>query len=507
MSFGSICSFGRLAVFGALAISAAALQAQGGAVGVFSGHQDVGTVLHAGSAEFDAAKNSYTVAGSGENMWFASDNFHYVWKKVTGDVALTAEIELLGATGDHHRKAALMMRQTLEGDAMTASLAVHADGLTSLQFRDAAGAAMREVQSNVPAPTKVRIEKRGDFIYAFVVGKDGKLHPSGAATRVQFTGEFYLGLGVCAHNKDAVQTAVFHNVRLEQLAPPKGNLVLLSTLEAVPVAGDRRVQYVAQAHFEAPNWTPDGKAWIFNQDGLLNRLEVGGSEPTVIPTSPENKCNNDHGFSPDGKWIAISDMTDPVKRSQIYIVAATGGTPRLITPNGPSYWHGWSPDGHTLAFAAVREGKFDIFTIPSDGGGETRLTSAPGTNDGPEYTRDGKWIYFNSERTGHMQIWRMREDGSDQEQFIADETSDWFPHFSPDGQWMTFLAYEKGVTGHPPLKNVELRLMDLRDKKVRVLATLLGGQGTINVPSWSPDSKKIAYVSYEQLPEEDLDVQ
>jgi len=507
MSAGSFRSVANFAVYAALVLTAVALPAQGGPVGIFSGHQDVGTVLHAGSAEFDAAKNAYTVAGSGENMWFASDNFHYVWKKVSGDVALTAEIALLGATGDNHRKAALMMRQTLEGDAMTASLAVHADGLTSLQFRDVAGADMREVQTNVSAPAKVKIEKRGDFIYAFVVGKDGKLRPSGAATRVQFSGEFYIGLGVCAHNKDAVQTAVFQNVRLEQLAPPKGKLVLLSTLEAVPVAGDRRVQYVAAAHFEAPNWTPDGKAWIFNQDGLLNRLEVGGSEATIVPTSPENKCNNDHGFSPDGKSIAISDMTDPVKRSQIYIVPATGGTPRLITPNGPSYWHGWSPDGHTLAFAAVRDGKFDIFTIPSDGGGETRLTSATGTNDGPEYTRDGKWIYFNSERTGHMQIWRMREDGSNQEQFIVDETSDWFPHFSPDGQWMTFLAFEKGVTGHPPLKNVEIRLMNLKDKKVRVLATLFGGQGTINVPSWSPDGKKIAYVSYEQLPEEDLDVE
>jgi len=504
MSVGSLRSVGRLAVFAALALAAVALPAQGGPVGIFTGHQDVGTVLHAGSAEFDAQKNAYTVTGSGENMWFASDNFHYAWKKVSGDVALTAEVALLGTTGDNHRKAALMMRQTLEGDAMAASLAMHADGLTSLQFRDAAGTDMREVQTNVSAPGKVRIEKRGDFVYAFVVGKDGKLHPSGAATRIQFSGEFYIGLGVCAHNKDAVQTAVFSNVHLEQLAPPKGKLVLLSTLETVPVAGDRRVQYVAAAHFEAPNWTPDGKAWIFNQDGLLNRLEAGGSEPAIVPTSPEDHCNSDHGFSPDGQSIAISDMSDPVKRSQIYIVKATGGTARLITPNGPSYWHGWSPDGHTLAFAAVRDGKFDIFTIPSDGGGETRLTNAPGTNDGPEYTRDGKWIYFNSERTGLMQIWRMREDGSDQEQFIVDETSDWFPHFSPDGQWMTFLAYEKSVTGHPALKNVEIRLMNLKYKKVRVLARLFGGQGTINVPSWSPDSKKIAYVSYEQLPEEDL---
>lgn len=503
----SIRILGRVGLAAAMTCAALQGNAQSGSLGIFTGHQDVGTVLHSGAAEFDAAHNTYTVSGSGENMWFASDNFHYVWTKASGDVALTAEIALLGSTGDNHRKAFLMLRQTLDSDGVAVDLAVHADGLTSLQFRDTKGADMREVQTNVSAPHRVRIEKRGDFIYAFVPGADGKLHPSGASTRVPFDGEFYIGIGVCAHNKDAVQQAVFSNVKLEQLAAPRGKMVLLSTLEAVPVAGDRRVQYVATAHFEAPNWTPDGKAWIFNQDGMLRRLEVGGTEPAVIPTSPQNHCNNDHGFSPDGQSMAISDMSDPVKRSQIYIVPASGGTPRLITPNGPSYWHGWSPDGHTLAFAAVREGKFDIFTIPSDGGGETRLTSAQGTNDGPEYTRDGRWIYFNSERTGHMQIWRMREDGSDQEQFIFDETSDWFPHFSPDGQWMTFLAYEKGVTGHPPLKNVEIRLMSLKDRKVRVLASLLGGQGTINVPSWSPDSRKIAYVSYEQLPEEELTIE
>jgi len=507
MSAFSFRLFACFSAVVALATAAVALPAQSASVGIFAGHQDVGTVLHDGSAQFDSARNAYTVSGSGENMWFASDNFQYVWKKVSGDVAFTADIALLGATGDNHRKAFLMLRQTLDTDAISTDLAVHGDGLTSLQFRSAPGADMREVQTNVSAPSKVRIEKRGDFIYAFVVGADGKLHPSGASTRVPLTGEFYIGLGVCAHNKDAVQKAVFSNVTIEQLAPPKGDPVLISTIEVVPIAGDRRVQYVAAAHFEAPNWTPDGKAWIFNQEGTLRRLEVGGSEPTVVPTSPQNKCNNDHGFSPDGKWMAISDMSDPVKRSQIYIFPAGGGTPRLITPNGPSYWHGWSPDGHTLAFAAVRDGKFDIFTIPSDGGGETRLTSAVGTNDGPEYTHDGQWIYFNSERTGHMQIWRMREDGSDQEQFIFDDNSDWFPHFSPDGQWMTFIAYEPGVKGHPPLKNVEIRLMNLKDKKVRVLASLLGGQGTINVPSWSPDSKKIAYVSYEQLPAEDLAAQ
>ena len=177
-----------------------------------------------------------------------------------------------------------------------------------------------------------------------------------------------------------------------------------------------------------------------------------------------------------------------------------GGAPRRITKNAPSYWHGWSPDGATLAFVGQRNGNFDIYTIPVTGGEETRLTTAKGLDDGPEYSPDGRYIYFNSDRTGRMQIWRMRADGSAQEQITSDEFNNWFPHISPDGRWMVFLTYEKEVTGHPENKNVMLRLMSLEDKKLSLLAKLLGGQGTINVPSWSPDSKRIAFVSYELIP-------
>jgi Tol biopolymer transport system component len=263
---------------------------------------------------------------------------------------------------------------------------------------------------------------------------------------------------------------------------------------------------VAAAHFEAPNWSRDGKFLIFNQDGTLHRLAFDGSAPTLIPTAPQVHCNNDHGISPDGQFLAISDQTTDDRKSRVYIVPIAGGTPRPITPNAPSYWHGWSPDGKTLAFTGERNGNFDIYSIPAAGGDETRLTSAEGLDDGPEYSPDGAWIYFNSERTGHMQIWRMKADGSEQEQVITEESNDWFPHISPDGQWMVFLAYEKGVTGHPGGKDVELRLMSMKDKSTKVLAKLFGGQGTINVPSWSPNSLKLAFVSYEQLPEEALNL-
>lgn len=495
--------FIRLSIAALMSLTPALVLAQSLPHGIFTDHQDVGTVLHPGSVVYDEVNHSYTVSGSGENMWFGIDDFHFVWKKVSGDVALTADIAFLGAGGNPHRKAVLMIRQTLDGDSPGVDVAVHGVGLTSLQFRDAAGVNTREVESNISAPKTLRIEKRGDFFYAFVSGKDGKLQPAGASTKLALTGDFYVGIGVCSHDKDVVEKAVFSNVVLDQLPPASGKTVLVSSLETISVAStDRHVEYVAAAHFEAPNWSRDGKFLIFNQDGTLRRLAFDGSEPTVIPTAPQIHCNNDHGISPDGQSLAISDQTSDDHKSRVYIVPIAGGTPRLITPNAPSYWHGWSPDGKTLAFTAQRGDNFDIYSIPVSGGDETRLTNAPGLDDGPEYSPDGAYIYFNSERTGHMQIWRMKPDGADQEQVTADDRNDWFPHVSPDGQSMVFIAYEKGVTGHPPNKDVELRLMSLSDKKVRVLAKLFGGQGTINVPSWSPDGLKLAFVSYEQLPEE-----
>ncbi|MDA0708966.1 MAG: hypothetical protein O3B73_02000 [bacterium] len=272
-----------------------------------------------------------------------------------------------------------------------------------------------------------------------------------------------------------------------------------SYLEIMTVkTGERRVVFEMNDHFEAPNWSRNGSSLIYNSHGRLYRLPVAGGEPEVIDTGHAIKCNNDHGLSPDGAWLAISDSSIG-GQSQVYVLPSGGGQPRLVTPLSPSYWHGWSPDGKTLAYTGRRDDNYDIYTVPIGGGEEMRLTTAPELDDGPDYTPDGQWIYFNSARTGIMRIWRVRPDGSEQTQVTFDDAyADWFPHPSPDGQHLVFLSYDKSVEGHPKNKDVALRIMPLSGvEPARVIAELFGGQGTINVPSWSPDSSEFAFVRYE----------
>jgi TolB protein len=255
-----------------LPLVSTAARAAAPSLGIFQDHQDVGTVLHPGSVEYNPAQQTYTISGSGANMWFGEDDFHYLWTKVSGDVSLTADISFAGETGNNHRKAVLMIRQSLDANSAAVDVARHGDGLTSLQYRDATGTNTHEVESNVSAPRTVRIEKRGDYFYAFVAGKDGKLQVSGAATKLALTGPFYIGIGVCAHDKDVVEKAVFSNVKLTTLPAATGKALLYSTLETITVAStDRRVAYVAPVHFEAPNWSRDGAFLIFNSEGKIRR--------------------------------------------------------------------------------------------------------------------------------------------------------------------------------------------------------------------------------------------
>ena len=471
-------------------------------LGMFTADTDIGTPRHAGSAQYDAAQQAYTVGGGGVNMWFTNDACHFVWKKVSGDVTLSADIAFVGTSSEPHRKACLMVRQSLEADSPYADAVLHGNGLTSLQYRETKGGLTREIESNVNAPRRLRVEKHGKYVSISVAGEGEALHPAGGSFRLELEEPFYVGLAVCAHNDKAFETAVFSKVELVEAVPAtNAGLHLVSTLETIAIASkDRRVVWWTNYLFEAPNWSRDGKSLFFNSRGRMYRVPATNGEPQVIDTGFAIKCNNDHGLSPDGTQLAVSDQSQGDKHSRIYTLPSGGGAPKLMTPAGPSYWHGWSPDGKTLAYCAERNGEFDIYTIPVAGGPETRLTTAPGLDDGPDYSPDGQFIYFNSERTGRMQVWRMKADGSQQEAVTTDEWNNWFPHPSPNGRWVAFLSYAPDVKGHPANQDVMLRLLSVKDGKIEVLAKLFGGQGTINVPSWSPDSSKLAFVSYQLAP-------
>jgi Tol biopolymer transport system component len=266
---------------------------------------------------------------------------------------------------------------------------------------------------------------------------------------------------------------------------------------------ERKVLCTFPVKIEAANWTPDGKYLIYNSEGKLFRIDIRHPERIEqINSGFAVRCNNDHVLSASGKRIAISHGTKEDGRSRIYILPAGGGTPQLVTPMAPSYLHGWSPDEKCLSYCAQRNENYDVYIIPAEGGEEIRLTDAEGLDDGPEYSPDGKHIWFNSTRTGLMQVWRMKADGAEQTQMTFDEDyNSWFPHVSPDGRQVVFLSYRKSDVApgdHPANKEVVLRLMPSAGGKPVTIVELFGGQGTLNVQSWSPDSRKFAFVSYEK---------
>ena len=281
----------------------------------------------------------------------------------------------------------------------------------------------------------------------------------------------------------------------------------ISILETVDVhTEERTVLHAFDFVVEAPNWTRDGRYLVYNAKRRLYTYELATGEIHEIDTRFAIDCNNDHVLSPDNTQLAVSHFTNKDATSRVYILPFEGGEPMLITEKGPSYLHGWSPDGERLAYCAERNGQYDVYTISVNGGPETQLTNLPGLDDGAEYAPDGKDIWFCSTRTGLMQVWRMKIDGSEQTQMLKEDANCWFPHVSPDGQWVVYIAYGKNdvdAGDHPPNKNVELRLIPAEGGDARSIVKLFGGQGTMNVNSWSPDNRTIAFVSY-RLKEKDL---
>jgi hypothetical protein len=503
--FAALSSFFLMVCFQPAALPA---QTAGASLGIFEGQSDVGSVMPAGTAVYDAASGVYTLTSAGANLWSTADGFHFVWKKLAGDVVLTADIAFPVTTGhsNPHRKGVLILRQTLDADSVYADAAQHGSGLMALQYRPKKGATTQDIEMTVANPGRLRLEKRGDTITMFLSKAGEPLHQVGASIKLHFDGTFYAGIGLCSHDKDVVEKATFAHVEVTKPAPATGaKLALYSTLQTIGIQDSDRpaaMVYTGRESFDAPVWTKDGSSLIFSRGGKLWKIPVEGGTPTAIETGAAEHCGGSHGLSPDGKWLAATCSMPGSPEARIYMVPVTGGAPRRVTEHPDSYFHTWSPDGKTIAFARPSHGSGNIYAISVEGGEETALTTGNGISDDPDYSADGKYIYFNSDRAGGlMQIWRMRADGSQPEQLTFDEYNNWTPHPSPDGKSVLILSFDKSVTGHPANKDVTLRILTPNDGKIRTLVNLVGGSGTDNVNNWAPDGAHFAFVSYQMLPE------
>ncbi len=511
MQLKPVCLTFSLALFLSLPLAFAQSQA----VGVFEGQSDVGSVVPPGTASLDSASGVYTIHSAGANLWGTTDGFHFLWKKIQAMCRLTAEIDFPEKTGAHneHRKAILIFRQTLDADGAYVDAAQHGVGLTALQFRETEGATTQSIELNIDPPQRLRLEKHGDEFTMFVSLHGEPLHQMGAATKMHLDEPFYAGIGLSAHDPNAVETATFTHLELKPLAEPAATpqMALFSSLKAIEIdPGARRaiVAYTTKARAMAPNWSRDGKWLIFDQDGKMFRvaadgLRVGNGPAEQINTGDATGCNGSHGLSPDGKWLAITCTMVSNPGNRVYIIPTSGGEPRLVTANPDSYFHTWSPDGKTIVFTRPSHGRGNIYAISVDGGTETALTTGSGMSDDPDYSPDGKFIYFNTDRWGGMQIARMNADGGGVEQVTHDNFRNWTPHASPDGKSIVYIAYPPDITTHAANKDVALHILSTSDGSIRVLTNFVGGDGSMNVPNWSPDSKGLAFVSYEFLPADD----
>lgn len=493
--------------------------AQNSPIGIFDSQQDIGYVKHAGSSAYDPGTQSYTIKGSGANIWFNEDQFHYTYRKISGDFILTADFAFTGDTVNAvgHRKIGWMVRESVAADAVSFNGCSHIDGLIAAQWREMKGAFMQDPQGEVFSAKRglqtMQLERKGKTLIMRMANVGEPLQFVGKHDLVDLKDTVLAGIYICSHDSNTLASARVWNVRIDQPvenpyypnpleAKPPPKEVMGSRLEIIDIAdGSRKVIYESKGTFEAPNWMPDGKKLLFNDHGLLYTIPIEGGVPEKLNTGSATRLNNDHGISFDGKLLAISSSREgmPGGGSTVYVLPLAGGEPKLLTEQTPSYWHGWNPNNKEVCFVAQRGSRiYNLYKQDIHSGKEVQLTfNNKGHVDGPEYSPDGKWIYYNANPTGTMQIWRMKPDGSGQEQITFDQYNNWFPHISPDGKWIAYISFLPDINpnSHPTYQRVTLRLMPAAGGSPRVIAYLYGGQGTLNAPSWSPDSKKFAFVS------------
>ena len=431
-------------------------------LGVFTDHGDVGAVRHAGGARYDAASQSFEVSGAGTNMWFAEDQFHFVWKKLTGDFVLRARVEFLGEGVDPHRKLGWIVRSTLDTDSPYVDVAVHGDGLTSMQFRREKGADTEQVESEARAPDVIQLERSGGA-YTMSVAAFGEPFTASRSIDVDLGDDVYVGLFVCSHNADVVETGRFHNVRVTVPAPADFRPYqdyYASRLEVMDVeTGLRRVLHETPDSTQAPNWTRDGEALVYTaMAGSTGSTSGQEASKRSTPASPPPTTTTTSCPSTAGASASVTTVRT---------TAASRWSTRCRSAEGRRSWCDETGPvlparlvaGRALPRLHRRTQRRVRHLQRSRGGGdEIRLTDSVGLDDGAEYSPDGRHIAFNSSRSGSMQLWRIRDDGGEPTQLTEDGFQNWFPHYSPDGETIVFLSYAPDVeaTDHPFYKHVYL---------------------------------------------------
>lgn len=519
--------------------------AQTGTSGVFSNQADIGKPKIAGSVVYNQLDQSYKLTGAGYNIWFERDELQFSYRKIKGDFILTANFEFPVISTSIERKMGWMIRESLDDNSAQISAVTQGNGATALQWRAMKGAFMRRPLDEIMAFKSyyqiIQLERKGQQIIFRAAQVGEPLQVIGTHNMPDMPTEIFAGLFICSNNPDKFEIARVWNVRIDlplvdnstspySMIPiiavprpavnPVANPAAVQTtatpsptrvvarMEILNISdGVRRVIYESTGSMQAPNWMKDGKKLLYNESGLLYTIPIEGGTPEKINTDFAINNNNDHGISFDGKNIAIGSTLKTATSSgpAVYVVPIEGGVPKLITDKTPSYFHGWTADSKEILYVAQRDTPvYNIYRKPITGGKEVQLTFfKTGHVDGPEASADGKYIYYNGVQLGTMQIWRMKPDGSGQEQLTFDEYNSWFPHMSPDGKWIVFISFPAEINprSHPSNKRVMLQLMPVLGGTPRVIAYLYGGQGTMNVLSWSPDSKQIAFVSYSKISE------